>query len=344
MDVEELGAPLPVEERKNIRGWLGAVFLRRPPTILSSTAALALLYLAFGLLNARFFTGSNLENIAVQSSIPLIAGIGATFVILAGGIDLSTEGVMALTGVVLSLLVANGTNDNDFGLLAIAIALTVGAGVGLINGFAHSYLKLPSFIMTLGTWFIGVGVAVVLYRGFPVQITDATVRGLAAADLDFGVVQIPVLCLIAAGVLVLALILERHTRFGTYVYAIGGNESLARLSGIPVNRYKLFVFTLAGILFGLAGVLNASRLGVGTGEVGSFLFPSLTAVVVGGTALSGGEGSVLNTLVGSLIVAVIANGLILAEVTPNLQSGVQGLLILIAVGLTLNRGRLGFVK
>jgi ribose transport system permease protein len=302
---------------------------------------LALLCVIVTLINPNFLSAGNFVRIAQAAMIPLVLGLGATFIILMGSIDLSVEGVLSLSAVILSLLVLNGANANDFGALAVLPVLLVGAAVGFINGLIHVRLKVPSFMTTLGTWFIGVGVANALLGGMAVRINDPLIRGLAInrfLGLPWGVW----LALVCLGV---AYVTQNHTRLGRYIFALGGGEDLAALSGIPVARVRILAFTLAGVFYAIGGILAAAQLGLGNSLIGNGrLFSTVTAVVVGGTALSGGEGSVLQTLVGVLIVTVLNNGMVLADVPPSFQIGVQGLMIIAAVALSIDRKVVRIVK
>jgi ribose transport system permease protein len=262
-------------------------------------------------------------------------------VILMGSIDLSVEGVVALGAVITSLLVLNGGNANDLGILGLGIVVLTGAGVGLINGVVHVRLKIPSFMTTLGTWFVAAGVANALLGGIAIRINDTMVRALVL-DRFLGLPWGVWLALAALGV---AYFIQDHTRLGRYMYALGGGEELAALSGIKVARVRIAVFTIAGAFYAIGGILSAAQLGLGNAQVGQGrLFTTVTAVVVGGTALSGGEGSVLQTLVGVLIVTVLANGMVLMGISPSIQTAVQGLMIIVAVALSIDRQRLRIVK
>jgi len=295
----------------------------------------------FSLLTPRFLTMSNLRDIVAQSSIPLILAIGLTFVIIAGMIDLSVEGVMAVSAVAVSLLVLNNRNDLDLGLIGVAIAVGVGGLMGLLNGLFHVWLRIPSFMVTLGMWSVGAGVATILYKGMPVAVMDPMVRNwVLGTTLGFSN-----LVLFALAVLAIGWFIQRFTRMGRYAYVIGGSEEIARLSGVPLGRYKIALFTFAGLCSGLGGVLIAARLGQGTSNVGAgTLFAAVTAVVVGGTALSGGTGGVLQTLVGVLFVTSLNNGMILLGIDPFVQQSVQGVLIVVAVSLTMDRKRVPIIK
>jgi ribose transport system permease protein len=304
-------------------------------------AVLVLLCAIVTLINPNFLSAGNFVRIAQTAMIPLVLGLGATFIILMGSIDLSVEGVLSLSAVLLSLLVLNGANSNDLGPLAVAPALLVGAAVGFVNGVIHVRLKIPSFMATLGTWFIGVGVANALLGGMAVRINDPIIRGLAIGrflGLPWGV-WLALVCL------AFAFVIQNHTRLGRYIYALGGGEDLAALSGIPVARVRILAFSLAGVFYAIGGILAAAQLGLGNSLIGNGrLFSTITAVVVGGTALSGGEGGVLRTLIGVLIVAVLNNGMVLADVPPSFQIGVQGLMIIAAVALSIDRKVMRIVK
>ena len=292
-------------------------------------------------INPNFLSLSNFVRIAQAAVIPLVLGLGATFIILMGSIDLSVEGVLALGAVILSVIVLNGANGNDLGLLGIPIVLAVGAAMGFFNGVIHVRLRIPSFMATLGMWFVGVGVANAILGGQAVRINDPLIRALAierVLGLPWGVW----LALVALGV---AYVIQDHTRLGRYMYALGGGEDLAALSGIPVNRVRIATFTIAGVFYALGGILAAAQLGLGNALIGQGrLFTTITAVVVGGTSLSGGQGSVLQTLVGVLIVVVLANGMVLMGISPYIQQAVQGLLIIVAVALSIERARTKIVK
>ncbi len=302
---------------------------------------LVLLCAIIAAINPRFLSAGNAVRIAQAAMIPLVLAIGATFVILMGSIDLSVEGVVALAVVLTSLLVRNGANALDLGLAGVALVLLTGALMGLINGLIHVRLRIPSFMVTLGTWFIGAGIANAVLGGTAVRITDPLVRGLAlqrALGFPWGV-------WVALAALALAWFIQDYTRLGRYMYALGGGEELAAFSGIPVARVRIATFTLAGLFYALGGVLSGAQLGLGNAQVGQGrLFTAITAVVVGGTALSGGEGGVLQTLVGVLIVAVLGNGMVLMGISPSIQTAVQGLMIIAAVALSTDRKHLRIVK
>src|SRR4029077_9734590 len=221
--------------------------------------ALALLSLLVGMLNPRFFEFNNVVRIANSAAIPLVLALGETFVIILGSIDLSVEGVLAVGSVVISLLVRNDSNGNALGWTGAALAIGTCAVFGGWNGLIHVQLRIPSFMATLGVWFVGVGMATLALGGSTVRVLDTNIRSLALTRL----LEFPLAVWVALGALGLAWVFERSTRIGRYVYAIGGGEDLAVLSGIPVKRVKVVVFTLAGALYGLGGLLAAAQLGMG---------------------------------------------------------------------------------
>ncbi len=302
---------------------------------------LIVLGLLIGLINPNFFEGRNFIRIATTAAIPLLIAIGETFVILLGSIDLSLEGTTALSAVLVSMTVLNGRNENDLGWFALFVALGTGGLMGFLNGFIHVRIRIPSFMSTLGMSFVGVGAATVFLSGEPVRVLDPNIRALALERF----LDIPFMVYIALFILILAYIIQRYTRLGRYMYGIGGGEDLLALSGIPVGRYKIMIFTLAGMFYGLAGLFAAAQLGMGNALIiQGKQFGAITAVVIGGTSLSGGVGGVLNTLVGVLIVAVLSNGMVLMGISPYIQQAVQGILIVLAVALTLDRARIKIVK
>lgn len=302
---------------------------------------LILLCVVITVINPNFLTFGNAVRISQAAMIPLVLGMGATFIILMGSIDLSVEGVLTLGAVMLSMLVLNGANANDLGLLAVLIVLAVGAAVGFLNGVIHVRLKVPSFMTTLGTWFIGVGVANALLGGMAIRVNDPWIRGLAIERF----LGFPWGVWLALACLAVALVIQNYTRLGRYIYALGGGEELAALSGIPVARVRIVTFTIAGVFYAIGGILAAAQLGLGNAQIGTGrLFTTITAVVVGGTSLSGGQGSVLQTLVGVLIVVVLSNGMVLMGVPPSVQIGVQGIMIIIAVALSIDRKLMRIVK
>src|SRR6516165_3453282 len=226
--------------------------------------ALVVLSLLVGALNPRFFEFNNVVRIANSAGIPLVLALGETFVIILGSVDLSVEGVLAVGAVVISLLVHNDNNPNALGWTGATLAIATCAAIGCLNGLIHVQLRIPSFMATLGIWFVGVGMATLALGGSTVRVLDTSIRSLALPRL----LEFPLAVWVALSALGLAWGFERFTRIGRYIYAIGGGEDLAVLSGIPVKRVKVVIFTFAGARYGLAGLLAAGHLGRGHDFIG----------------------------------------------------------------------------
>lgn len=294
-----------------------------------------------GAISPAFLSIGNFVRILNAAAIPMIVALGATFIILMGSVDLSLEGVVAIGAVATALLVANDSNALALGLFAIPLVLLLGALFGLLNGLIHVGLQIPSFMTTLGMGFVGIGIATVLLTGERVRITDPMIRDLALGR----VLGIPGAVWIAASATLAAWVVQERTRLGRWIYAVGGGEDILRLTTVPVRRVRIMAFTLAGLFYGLGGVMSAAQLGQGHALMGQGrLFTAITAVVVGGTSLAGGLGGVQNTVIGVLVVVALANGMVLMGVPPYVQTGVQGLLIIAAVALSLDRSRIRIVK
>lgn len=302
---------------------------------------LVLLCLGITAVEPAFLTIANLIRIGTAASIPMVLACGMTFVILLGSIDLSVEGNVAVTAVVLSLLVANLVNDNDYGLAAVPLVIVIGAIIGLINGLIHVRLRIPSLIASLGVGFAGIGTATLMLGGQTVRITDPVIRGMSLYRIG----NLPLGIIVAAGAVLVALFVQSYFRLGRWAYVLGGGEDIARLSGVPVGRVRVGIYALAGAFYGLGGALAVAQFGQGQALIGQgYLFTTITAVVVGGTALTGGVGGILNSIVGVMLVTVLSNGMVLVGVPPYAQQGVQGLLIIVAVALSLDRSRLKSAK
>lgn len=311
------------------------------PRILGPILVLVVIVITITIINPRFLSPVNIANLIRQSSILMIVAFGLTFVILMGSIDLSVEGIMALCSVIIGLLAENYFNANNFGLLAVLIAISAGTFMGFVNGVLHTKLRIPAFMATLGMMYVGLGLATWLSNGMNLPILDTMILSWARGTT----LSIPNLAFFGIAMFLLALFIERYTRFGRYVMAIGGAEDRAKLAGIPIDKYKILVFTLSGFFIAVGGVLNSARIGAGTSTAGSNqLFAAITAVVLGGTALSGGTGGIIQSLIGALIVTVLSNGMVLAGVHIYAQLAVQGVIITVAVILTLDRSKLPFVK
>jgi ribose/xylose/arabinose/galactoside ABC-type transport system permease subunit len=286
-------------------------------------AALVLLVIAASFLSPRFFTVPNLLNVLRQASIVGILATGMTFVILTRGIDLSVGSILGIAVVLFA-----GSMDSRGMAFAIPLGLGAATLVGLVNGVGVAYAGLPAFIMTLGMLSFVRGLAFIDTGGTPVPILSDNFYALGNGYL-LGV-PIPALIFIA-GLLVSGFVLGL-TPFGRSVYAIGSNEEAARLSGVPVRLYKTIVYMISGLMSGVAGLVYASQLSIGTPIAGQgYELDAIAAVVVGGTSLFGGKGSVAGSFLGTLIIGVLANILNLTGVDPFVQQLFKGALIIVAV-------------
>lgn len=290
-----------------------------------SLFGLILLCVIISILTPRFLNVSNIMNVFTQVSVNAILAIGMSFVILTGGIDLSVGSTLAISGAI-SASIIRATNSI---FLSIIVALIIGAIIGLMNGVIVAKGKIQAFIVTLATMTIFRGVTMVYTNGTPIS-------GLSDKFMLIGnkkiLGYIPVPAIITIVVLIIAWYILSQTRYGRYVYALGGNEDSARLSGINTDKIKTLVYVICGITAALSGVITTSRVGSASPNAGlGFELDAIAAVVLGGTSLAGGEGTVVGTIIGAMIIGVLNNGLNLAGVSAYYQSIVKGLVILLAV-------------
>ena len=283
--------------------------------------------LIISLITPQFLTLSNLTIIVTQVSINALLAFGVTFVIITGGIDLSLGSIVAVTGVTAAML---AHPDSYPVLIPIVMGLLAGLLMGAFNGFIITKSKIAPFIVTLGTMTIGRGLALILSDGRPVSNLSDSFNYLGSGT----VLGIPILILIFILVFAVCSIILSKTVLGRYIYAIGGNEQAARASGINIDRVKLSVYSISGLLAGLAGILLASRITTGQPNAGAgFELDAIAAVVIGGTSTAGGRGTMVGTLIGVLLIGVINNGLDLLNVTSYYQQIVMGIIIIGAVVL-----------
>ena len=283
--------------------------------------------------DGRFFTAQNLGIVVQQAAVNTVLAAGMTFVILTGGIDLSVGSILAasaMAGLIISKL-------PDFGALWLPASVLTGAAFGIVNGGLIALLRLPPFIVTLGSLTAVRGVARLL--GADTTVFNAAIPyafiGNGSLTLIPGVLSIPWLWMIALLVIIVSWLVLRRTVLGVHIYAVGGNESAARLAGIKVWAVLIFVYGVSGLLAGLGGAMQAARLYAANGlQLGqSYELDAITAVILGGTSFVGGIGSIWGTLVGALIIAVLSNGLILTGVSDVWQYVIKGLVIIGAVAL-----------
>lgn len=307
-----------------------------------SLIVLALMIAAMSLLEDRFLTAANGWNILRQISVNVCLSIGMTLIIIAGGIDLSVGSVLALAGAVTAGLIKSPLaipwTDSALEFTvhgAILAGILVGAFLGWFNGLMITRVRIPPFVATLGMLSIARGLTMLWTKGFPIT-------GLGSPFAAIGTetaAGIPVPVWISTCLVLVFWGLAKKTRFGRYIYAVGGNERAARLSGLNVARVKVAVYTLGGILSAIAGLIVTSRLDSAQPSAGvGYELDSIAAVVIGGTSLSGGRGSILGTVVGCLIIGVLNSGLVLLDVSPFWQQVVKGSVILLAVAIDRLRG------
>lgn len=288
---------------------------------------LILLCIIMSVLSPNFSSGVNIINILQQISINMVVAIGMTFVIMSGGIDLSVGAVVALVGLIYAVLMKYCGWLPVFALLT---GLALGIAIGIINGLFVSIVKLPPFIATLGVMSIS--------RGFAYSITD----GQSVYQLPESFLKVasrignwlPVPILVMLALIIISAYVLHYTEFGRHVYAIGGNENAAQLSGINVRKTKILVYAISGFTSAIAAYLLTARLdsGVPTAAEG-YEQDAIAAVVIGGASMSGGEGNMLGTFIGALIIGIIGNGMNLLFIPNGPQRIVKGAIILIAVSL-----------
>lgn len=285
---------------------------------------LILIFIGFSLMTPNFATESNIMNIVRQSSINTVLAAGMTFVIITGGIDLSVGSILGSTAVMAMVT----SLHPSLGMLSIPVALMGGLLMGTLNGVMVAYIGLPPFIATLGTYTALRGAAYLLADGTTVINNNISFEWIGNSYLG----PIPWLVVIGFVVIAICWFILRKTTLGMHVYAVGGNANAARLTGIKVGMVLTFVYALSGLMAGLGGIMSASRLYSANGNLGvGYELDAIAAVVLGGTSLSGGIGSITGTLIGALIIAAMNNGMTLMGVSYFWQLVIKGCVIIIAV-------------
>jgi ribose transport system permease protein len=331
--------PKVTAEDKGLRDLIRQALLRGGPLI-----ALLLLGTYLSMASPYFLSISNLSNVTRQSAITAILAVGQTLVILSAGIDLSVGAMAAISASVAAVLMTQrleflglAVGPVPFGV-GLPIALLVGTLAGFINGFIITKSRIPDFIATLGTLTIYRGIALLVTGGLPVpsHLTATELKGyLPEQMLWLGggkILGVPVAGLIALGVVIIGWVVLRYTALGRATYAVGGNREAARVSGINIDRTKIAVYTLSGVMAGLGGFVLAGRLNSANALMADGQnLNSIAAVVIGGTNLFGGEGGVFGSLIGALVLGVLANGLNLLNVSDFWQRVFQGLVIILVV-------------
>ncbi|WP_046158459.1 ABC transporter permease [Chromobacterium vaccinii] len=288
--------------------------------------ALVLVAVGLSVMSPDFLTVNNLLNVMRQVSINALIAFGMTLVILLGGIDLSVGSILALSSVLTATLLQAGVDP----MLATLLGILAGAAMGLFNGLVISKGKVAPFIATLATMTILRGLALVFSNGSPITGFDSELFSMLGGGYVAGLVPVPVvwMLLLFAGFWFLL----KKTVFGRHLYATGGNEEAARLSGVKVDRVKLWVYTASGAMSAMAGVVLTSRLNSAQPTAGTgYELDAIAAVVLGGTSLSGGRGWIFGTLIGALLIGVLNNGLNLLGVSSFYQQVIKGAVILLAV-------------
>ena len=294
---------------------------------LTTVIALIILMAIITIINSNFLTANNLLNLLLQVTSNALIAFGMTFVILTGGIDLSVGSILALSSALTAGLLGSGIPVT----LAILISLILGCILGMMNGLLISYGKLAPFIVTLATMTIFRGATLVYTNGNP--ITKGLSDTFLFQFLGQGyIVGIPFPVIIMFIVFIVLYVLLHKTAFGKSVYAIGGNEKAAYISGVKLNKVKIIIYSISGIMASISGLIITSRLSSAQPTAGvSYEMDAIAAVVLGGTSLSGGKGRILGTLIGALIIGVLNNGLNIIGVSAFWQQVVKGVVILIAV-------------
>lgn len=300
-----------------------------------SLIALVLLCIALSIMTDKFFTADNGLNVLRQIAVNICIATGMTLVVLTAGIDLSVGSVLALCGAVTAGLLRNGIEMPagnlfiGFTLLgAVMGGIMLGTVLGWFSGFAITRFNVPPFVATLSMLTIARGFTMLYTKGHPISNLGKDFAFIGAGSL----LGIPVPVWIAAIVVLAAVFITRKTKIGRYIYAIGGNEEAAKLSGINISQVKMKVYAMAGALAALGGIIVTARLDSAQPNAGtSYELDAIAAVVIGGTSLSGGKGSVWGTVMGAIIIGVLNNGLVLLNVSPFWQQVVKGAVILLAV-------------
>lgn len=303
--------------------------------------ALIVLIVVFSLASPNFFQFDNIVGILIATTVTGVLSLGVTFVIITGGIDLSIGTVMTLSAVMTGVFISVWKLPIFLGVLA---GLATGALAGFANGVIIAKMKIPPFIATLGMLNVAKGLALVISGLKPVYFTDTPIFNKIAMGSVLGTLiprfEVPNAVLFLFGAAIIASLILTRTVLGRYTFALGSNEEATRLSGVNVNRWKIAIYALAGVFSGLAGVLIASRLNSAQPSLGQgYELDAIAAAVIGGTSLSGGEGTMLGTIIGAFIITTLTNGLRILSVPQEWQTVVTGAIVIVAVYLDVIRRR-----
>jgi ribose transport system permease protein len=296
---------------------------------------LLILIVVFTIMSPRFLSLENLSSVFDEGTVLLVTALGMTFIIMAGSIDISVGAIVAVSALVAALTV------NTLGVLAIIPAVAVGALCGCFNGLLLALGKVPSFIATLGTMVVYRGLVLYFTRGAPVSIDNDGFLNVYSG-ITFG---IPNSVMIGLALAAVAWAIVNFTVFGREVRAIGGGERVSILTGISVARVKILMYVLLGALCGVAGLLQGARTMAATSQLGLGLeLDAIAAVVVGGTPLTGGLGSIIGTMLGVLIITLLSSGMNMGGVDPYLQNIIKGVVLITAVFINIDRKKIGIIK
>lgn len=278
----------------------------------------------FTSLNSVFLTGGNLLNIVRQASVMIIVAMGVTFVMISGELDLSIGGIACFTGMAVSKLMTSGVGLG----VSIFLGLLIGAVFGFVNGFLTTKFKLPSMIVTLATMSFANGSASLITGGTAIYGLPQAFEFLGRGYIGF----LPVQVLLMSIIVVLCAVILSKTLIGRYALAIGGSETVTKLAGIPVTKYKLIYFVFCGMCASFAGMILTSRLASGQPNLASnMMMDTITAVVIGGTAMSGGRGSIVGSLLGALLLTIISNGLTINGVNSFWQMIISAVILVLTI-------------
>lgn len=300
-------------------------FLRENSQTISIFGVLIIISILFSLFTNSFFTVSNITNVLVQIAPSIIVAVVMTYVITTGGIDLSVGSVLALSSALTAVLLANGFSS----FTTLLIVLISGVLIGLLHGYVIAYLDIPPLIVTLAGLMYVRGIALLITGGYSIAISREYWLVESGQGLLLG---IPIPIILALTFIVLGIVVLRNTKYGTYVTGIGANEEAVHRVGVNTRKIKIITYIFSSVSAVIAGIIIASRLGSGSSNIGNmFELDVIAAVVLGGTALFGGSGTVIGSVIGVALIGIIKNGLTLMHVSPYLIQIVQGLVLLIAV-------------
>ena len=309
-------------------------------TLLAFGVLIALV-VVFSIASPNFLQFDNIVGILLATAVNGVLALGVTFVIISGGIDLSIGTVMSLSAVMTGVVITNWQLPIPLGIVA---GLATGAAAGMVNGFVIARLKLPPFIATLGMLKVANGLALITSGLRPIYFTDTpSFNEIAMGSIVAKLIpslEIPNLVLFLFGAALLAGFALNRTILGRYTFALGSNEEATRLSGVPVVAWKIAVYGVSGLFAGLAGVLIAARLDSAQPSLGfGYELEAIAAAVIGGTSLSGGEGTILGTVIGAFLISILTNGLRILSVSQEWQIVVTGVIVVVAVYLDIVRRR-----